>query len=362
MRYLLLIMVIVLAACGGKDTPPAAEPIITQATEIPTTTPTQPAPGHPCFDLNEADCAVIVNAADNLAALQSFAYDFDLTINASGLEALALLLDVPSTLNIESTGNGQFVFNVADMPLHATFNLDSTITPDAQPATASSFNLTLIDGYIFLPNNGEIVGVPFTPQALDALQLPLNLDAFIPLETLLSGSAADFGTFIMRDNLGNILNPSGTPINEFADFARVENDFIFTLDVKSLLNAPDFTRALMAASGQAGDDPTISFALQLLPTLLSEVESQAIITQTVTDGYTSHLTATVDFELDLAALLSTAPRDPEAESNPIRINAVLDLRLHDFDGSFEIMSPADARLLTEDEVQALFDDAVNLLP
>lgn len=361
MRYLFLIALLILAACGStqEDLTPAAEPIISQATDIPTITPTPTeAPGHPCFNLTEADCEVIVAAGDNMAALQSFAYDFDLSVTASGLEALALLLDVPSTLVLTASGDGEFVFGVDDMPFYATFNITADATQDEQAVSPLTLNLTLVDGNLYLPANDEIVGVPFTAETIDALQLPLDVGSLLPIDSLLNARPADFGTFIMRDDLGTMLNPSGTPISGYSDFVRSGDDFVFTLDIKALLNSPDFARALMAAGGQAGDDPTVSFALQLLPTLLSEVESQATITQTVTDGYISHLVFVFEFEIDLAALLSTAPRDPEAESNPIRLDVVFDLRPRDFNAVTDITAPENARILTVEELQAIVDDVI----
>jgi hypothetical protein len=362
LKRLLLVFVLVLAACGtGDDADPTATPAPTQ-TPVPEPTATPiPQPGHPCFDLSDADCEIIVEAGDNAAAMTSFRAAFTIDVAVSGLEPLTVLVTVPNELTFNVSGQGALSLTTAETFTDLSLGMEITGTQDGETVLDTSIPVTATDGTLYLTSGGETVGVPFTAAALEALNLPLDLNEQIDFEALLDANPQTFGEFIMRDQLGVALNPSGTSIAAFADFVRLDDTetdhvFEFTLDASALLQSPDFTQALAAIGGGAADDPNVALGLQLLPVLLQEVESTIVITQYVgiEDRLINRLTFEFDFALDAGALLTGGDTD----YGPITATVLFDITLSDINESLAIPAPARVRMLTVEELQMMLDEAV----
>lgn len=377
----LLVIVGTLAACGTQAEPtptPTPEPT---DTPVPTATPTPaatmtPMPGHPCFNLSEADCDVIVEASENASTMTSFNQAFELTFSATGLDPLTMIVSIPAALSFQASGSGPFTLDVDDMPLNAALDMAVSGTEEGDETLNTDVPLHITNDRIYLPIPGAsdseeaaIVGVPFNAEALGALELPFNLGDFLPVEAITEANPPTFGAFIGQDQLGEVLNPSNTSIAPFADYVRQDSTemmgqtmypFVFTLDVSALLSSPEFSQALTALSGAAPDDPTMSFAMQLLPTLLRQVESEMVITQYVgaDDMFIHRLTVDFDLEVNIAGLLSSPGGDTtQTPPEPLAIDFMLDVTLSEINAPQTVTSPEDARLMTVEELQAALESA-----
>ncbi|MFW5748825.1 MAG: hypothetical protein ACOCYT_04345 [Chloroflexota bacterium] len=376
----LLFTVLVLAACDGEEAatmtpvpptqPPATETPVIEATDTAEMTPeaAEPAPEAPCFNLPEDDCAIIVAAGEQAAAMTAFRQVFTIDFSATGLEPLALLVTLPPSVAFSAEGTGDFTLDAAGMPVNLTLDLQLNGTEDSVTTLDTALPLSLVDERLFvtLPEQGP-VSVPFNAETVEALELPLGLGDLLPIAQLLESDPATFGEFIFLEDLGTALNPSGTNIGPFVDFVRLDDTellgramqvFEFTLDVRALLNSAEFAELIAATSGMAADDPTLGIALQLLPVLLDQVQSELVITQYVSadDGYIHKLTFDLGLTIDIGALLSPS-RGDDQPAQPIDIALLFDVELSEINEAVSITAPEDARLLTVAELQTLLDTA-----
>lgn len=373
---LVALALLALAACGSGDeaADPTATPVPT-ATPMPTPAPSEPLADYPCFNLDAADCDIIVAAGDNAAAMTRFDFDFSLDVSVAGLDPFTLLSSsIPASLTFNAMGEGRLVLDVPDMPLELYTLMQVSGSLDDGDAIQAEVPVTLADDVLYLPlpdadGVTTLTGVPFTAEAVQALELPLDLNNLLSLDTLVDAEVADFGSLIAREQIGAVLNPSGSSVAAFSDFVRLDDAaidgqaqavFAYTLDLRALLNSGEFTQAITALTGSVADDPNLGLVLQLLPVVLSQVDAEIRVTQWVgvADGLIHRLLFELDFALDAAALLAFNPSEGAGEAEPITIALRFQVDLQDIDGTQTVAAPADVPVLTTAEVQALFNTVV----
>ncbi len=320
--------------------------------------------GYPCFNLAAEDCAIIVTAGQNAAQMTSFAFLYDLEFSATGLLPLALFIDLPEEIRFASAGEGRFVI-ADDTPADLQLSLSANGALEDEPALAAQLELTIVDGVAYLRDvagDSATMGFVLDAESLRSLLDALGITLDLPLEAVLEGNPANFGEFIQLDQLGGALNPSGADIAPFSDFVRGDDlllatdntlqEFVYTLDINALLASPEFGQLLALASGQAADDPTLGFLLQLLPVLLREVDATLFILQYV-DADTGQLSAvTLDFALlfDINAALS-----PGRAGDPVDVRLLFTLTLYDVNTAAVVIPPPDAQIFSVADVLALLN-------
>lgn len=381
---ILMLMALTLAACGGAATPtPSPEPTATAVppTAIPATeTPAPTATAvpeviltGPCFNLGEADCAIIQAAHANSMAAESFQFAYSAQVTASGLELLALFIqNLPNTVSIDLSGGGAI-----------------NITPDAEASVALALNsagtiiiddvtrlvdlpVTIRDGYVYSAITGEdgqreAVYTPLDDALLDGIELPLigPLDSsFISFNALRGSDIDSFGQLINLDALAGLVNMAGDLAESMIDYQRAPDvewqgqtvyPFQLTLDIGALVNSPEASSRIAGLFiDPTSTDPLAGMMGQMIPRLLTGLDSQLIITRYVgaDDAFVHRLTVDLTFALDLGTLTQSGASSADSGIPPVTLGLTLDVTVSDFNTPQEISAPSDARLLTLEETQA----------
>jgi hypothetical protein len=316
--------------------------------------------GHPCFDLPQADCDILVAAGDNVAEMTSFAFLYRVDFSATGLMPLALFVDVPEAIRFSSEGDGRFAIG-DDSPADFWLNLNAT-----SDRGESDLEITIADGVFYVRDinaDDGTIGVPLDAESIRTLLDSLGLPIELPLESFLEGSPENFGEFIQRETIGTRLNPSNTDISPYATLERREDlslsvggtlqEFMLTVDVSALLQSPEFGQLLGVLMGQAADDPSLGFILQLLPTLLTQVDSVLYAIQFV-DADTGNVQAiTLDFQFTFDINAALSPNSTGGE--PVDVRLAFNLTFFDVNQAQPIIAPEDAFMLSMDAVIGLLN-------
>ncbi len=312
-----------------------------------------------CFDLSADDCAVIQAASANSNSITSFDMAFELDIVASNLGALQMLLpDLPETVTFNVTGVGPFQF-VPDSDMPFEMYLDMTVDADAGSTmqVSSEFPFAVSNGFMYGPfaQDGSIVGIP--------------LDA----EDLTSAAGGATGGVVLVDpssmtagSIGDLMAGSegmGTALTDFEQYftytrgddvdlaGMTASPFVFTLDLTSLLQSPEFASSLEMTDSLAGDDPSIAQGLAMIPMLLEGVVSELSTTQYVVGDMVQGLGTDVYFEMDLSSLMGAAP----GSMQPVVVEVDFEVVVTNLNTLFEINAPDGATELSPEEAKALMD-------
>ena len=325
-----------------------------------------------CYNLSEEDCALIDAAFANTADITSFAQTFSLDFELLNLELLQFFqLGLPPGFTLNVDGIGVFSTLPEDPAAEPVLALDMLVDIDdtLAPVTDVEVPLVIADGMVYLPGDGEIVALPF--DTLGGVDVPM-VGGLLPIdpEELANSDPATFGELLPPD-LGMALNPSGTDISFAADYVRLDDvelmgqtmyPFQFTLDIGSMLNSPEFlqfVQALAPALGSMGEEanPMMGMVVQLIPTLLSGVSSDMVVTQYVgaDDNYIHKLTFDLTFEIDLSVLTAGSVGNDNTTIPPLTANILFDVEISDINAPVEVTAPEGARELTPEEIDALLD-------
>lgn len=384
-RFVIILMLIALtlAACGGAATPtPSPEPTATAvpptdipATETPAPTAT-PVPvvrlTGPCFNLAETDCAIIEAAHASSMAAESFQFAYSAQVTASGLELLALLIqNLPNTISIDLSGDG--AINITpDAEASVALALTSAGTIIIDDVTrAFDLPVTLHDGYIYSEITGEdgqreAVYTPLEDALLDGIELPLigPLGSLVSFSALRGSEINSFGQIINLSALTGLVNLDGGLPEHTVDYRRGPDDawegqtvypFQLTLDIGALVNTPQMSSRIAGLFVDPNStDPLAGMMGQMIPRLLTGLDSQLVITRYVgaDDAFVHRLTVDLTFALDLGTLTQSGASSADSGIPPVALGLALDVTVSDFNAPQTISAPPDARLLTLEEAQA----------
>lgn len=325
-----------------------------------------------CYNLSAADCETINSATANTYTMTSFNQTFSIDLNVTGLEVLAMLSpEIPASISFSVDGSGPFVILPgAEVPVELALDMTVNAAMGADSISDLSVPFALVGDYMYIPGNGETLGLPIA--ALNE-QGDVPVVGSVPTGTDVTDFGSLFGLTAMSTDS---LNPSGTDLSAYFDYVRLPDEsmmgqtmypFQFSVDVTAILNSPDFMSmvnslsGLMGASG-AEADPTTSMMLQLLPTLLAGVDSSVQITQYVgaSDNFIHKLTFDFGFAIDLGVLTGGASADG-SQVPPVNVDLTFDVELSDINQPLTVNTPANARLLSEEEARAFLDQGMGAL-
>lgn len=384
---ILMLMALALAACGGAATPtPSPQPTATAIppTDIPATeTPAPTATAvpeviltGPCFNLPEADCAIIEAAHANSMAAESFQFAYSAQVMASGLELLTLFIqNLPSTISIDLSGGGAIhITPDAESSAALALNSAGTIIIDAVTRPVD-LPVTIRDGYVYSAITGEngqreAVYTPLDDALLDGIELPLigPLGSLVSFSALRGSDIASFGQLINLDALTGLVNMAGDLTERMIDYQRAPDvewqgqtvyPFQLTLDIGALVTAPQMSSRIAGLFiDPTSADPLAGMIGQMIPRLLTGLDSQLIITRYVgaDDAFVHRLTVDLTFALDLGTLTQSGASSADSGIPPVTLGLALDVTVSDFNTPQDISVPADARLLTLEETQAEIRD------
>lgn len=329
-----------------------------------------------CFNLSPEDCAIISDAAANSQQnITSFVQDFGLTVTGANLEVLAMLLPgAPGSFTLTANGSGPFAFTPDDMTSPIVMDLPMVFDVDGM---TMEFPLTIANGFVYFPMGGELVGVP--------LEAAGEVEAGgVGADDLLGENPANLAELLGMDPAAaaGALNPSGTDTSAYVNYVRLADGdimgqtafpFEFTLDITALLNSPEFQQALGMLGGLLGgmggegmeEDPTTDMVLQLLPLILSGVESDMAVTQYVgaDDNFIHRIEFELNFAIDLGVLMGTGAGagGDTPQMPPLELGVDFWVELSDINAPVEVAAPEGARELSPEEAEALFDEAGGML-
>lgn len=338
-----------------------------------------------CFDLSADDCAMLESALANNATITSFNHSFNLDFVADGLTILELLgQPFPTATVFHAQGDGVFVasesasglsFNglsrgyQGELPENAPDSMTDllgVLGVDTQDGDAFSFSLLNDDFYLLL--NDENVSFPIN--ALNTLELPLGLGDLLPLDAILTAELDNWGDITNALSLDELLMFDGVNMDAVVTYQRLDNQdlmgqtvapFELRIDLGALINLPEFqpilTQELIAMTSQF-DDPMFSLIIGFAPILFPGLESEIVMTQYV--GTEDNLVHGIGFEFDFLIDLGmlTQPSDAPSGSSsiaPLDLSLDIELTMQDINSDITLTAPADARELSQTEVDRLLN-------
>lgn len=321
------------------------------------------AQGDTCFNLSPEDCAIIEGASANSTSITSFVQDFGLTVTGSGLELLAILdPTLPAAFTLTVNGSGPFAVTPDDPTTPVVMALPMSLDLDGM---TMEFPLTIANGFVYFPLGGELVGVP--------LEAAEDVEAGgIGADDLLGENPGNLGELLGIDPAmaAGALNPSGTDTAGFVDYVRLADaevagqtafPFQFTLDITALLNSPEFQQLFGMLGGLLGGaegaDPNTDMVLQLLPMILSGVESDMVVTQYVgaDDNFVHRIEFVLNFAIDLGVLMG-APGGDAPTTPPLSLGVDFWVEISDINAPVSVAAPEGARELSAEEAEELFGE------
>ncbi len=311
-----------------------------------------------CFELSAEDCAIITSAAENSQQnMTSWTQSFGLTVTGDGLEVLAAAADgVPAAFSLTVNGSGPFAFTPDDMDAPVTFALPMVVNIDDMEIP---MELALTNGFLYTDLPGELVGFPLSA-AEDELPMPEDTPGNLA-ELLDLGADATGGAAAGADQfLGSFVNY--VRLADADVMGQTVYPFEFALDVTALLNSPEFQQGLTQASGLLGalgvegeDAADFEMIFQLLPMLLSGVESDLAITQSVgaDDNFIHRIEIDFNFAIDLGMLMGAGGGADAPEVPPITVGVNFWVEMSDINAPVTVAVPEGARELTEEEAEEI---------
>lgn len=327
--------------------------------------PTVSAQSELCFDLSADDCAIVQGAYETTNSLSSFQQDFSIDFSTTGLGEIAAMLGAPiGDLTFNVSGSGPFALT-GDNTNPVVMSMDMMVSASGlMPLDGVEVPFAITDGFMYLPGEGEIIGIPLDPEAAEGLAgMAGGLGLPVDPGTALEGAEALPAPATFGDIFGDMGDTSGAAaLAPYVSYVRLPDSdmmgqtvypFEFTLDLAALLNSPEIQEALGAAGEMAGDDPTVGLILGLLPAVLADANADIIVTQYVgaDDNFIHGLDFGLDLSLDLGPLLSTGE---EMQEMPLDVNMMFQVDISEINSEVSVAAPEGARQLTPDEVNELF--------
>lgn len=315
-----------------------------------------------CFDLPQEDCAIINSASVQSGDITSFVQDFSITLTASGLETLGMMLPgIPPEITFEVTGVGPFAFT-PDAEIPVALSLDMSIDTDfGEEPIVGEFPFAIVGGYVYIPGDGEVIGIPVDAEDATGALSGLGLEGLGIDPTTLDAEAVD------PASLGELLGGDPTELAvaleglaQYVNYVRLADEdlmgmtvypFEWSLDLTALLQSEEFNQLVQMAGGLAGEDPTTQQLLTLVGPLLQGLESELVITQSVgaEDNYIHEIDMYLPLTLDISPLLGGEP----GSMAPIDVEFNFNVVVSEINSAPAAVAPEGARLLSEEEAEAL---------
>ena len=282
-----------------------------------------------CYQLSADDCQAINDAYAGLEGVNSFAMDYSIDLNISGLPEDAGF----SAMTFSNAGTGTFAM---DMEAAFPIQMDLTMTTNAtgpEPVENSVIPIRIVDGFLYMDVGDGWRGVNLVEAMSnpDALGLPFDPNALASGD--MSGlEEAGMDPNMMMGMMGSVMALS--EVDGFLTYARNGNTFTFTADAGVLISDPAFTEVL-TAMGET--DPDLAQAAAMAPFLTMLLDNGTIvINQGIGEGgFVDTIDFLVDFTIDMSAL------DPSM-AEPIVFDLDFTVQISDPNGMFEFVAPADA--------------------
>jgi len=256
-----------------------------------------------CFGLAEADCAELnaasLNLANFAASSQSFTVEFDIQASASGLPqeeagATSAAFNADGAIDIVMGGNGTLPFSLGAI-MNAEFGMDGAM--ESLPV-----ELRLVDDFIYFlnPTTGAWQGANLA-ETLSDPEFAEQLEQFGQLGSDDGGDV----TGMMPDAETMALVTSVLDLPGLITYVRVENDFIFTLDltVLGLLGTPEYADKLATLTAKLNDlEPgtgdQLAAYVPLIPMIIQEGTITVVQTINSDLGIVDHIAFNVDLAVD----------------------------------------------------------------
>lgn len=279
-----------------------------------------------CMGLAAEDCQVLTTAMMQTALATSYNMDFTFDFSLSGLGAMdPTMAGQVVSANIDGTGSvapgagTNIPFNIA-----TTMNINS-VSPDGD-STIEGFEFYIVDDvFIAEEDDGSYTGI--TAEEFGG-----------QFEQMLAGAPLDPATLF--GGMGNMGDMSGFP--EFTTFTRNADEagtipFQFTADFTTLFQSPEFSSMMTQMTSSLGDDPQMAQMGAMVGMFLPGLGGQLQITQYVgaEDGYLHKLLVDLDLSLDMAMMGGT---------EPIVVDLLLEVNLHDFGAGAAVTAPANVTM------------------
>ncbi len=354
--------------------------------------------GAPCYNLPQADCNVLLAAQANTEEnLNSFQMQFMVDLNIGGLSTLSAMFGGASSASSASIDN--FVFHVegqgpfaADPEASAADAMNAfamALDMDASAVMGTDeqsgpLSFVIVDGVYYqieppmdLSEMGITGVVGITLEQLITLAMeqagmsglpggamtPDNTTGVTP-DAMLEQFAANEGLMQALQNM-----PAAEDIPGFISLERLADEdvlgqtmspFSLSVDFSTLFASQEFQTVLQQAiSGAAESDPSAGQMGMMIPMLLSGVTLTADVTQWVgSDQFIHKLGADINGSLDLAALMPPSSQSQNApQIPPITFALHFEVTLDQLNGTFDIVAPEGATVLTDEQLQLLVQAA-----
>jgi hypothetical protein len=310
-----------------------------------------------CYNLGEADCALLDSATANTATISSARVNGTVTFSLTGLEALA-----PGTGDI--TGNlglsGPIAVRAGAVPPLATsMELTADVSIPGEDAMTGTMGMAIVDGIIYVqdPESSQWIGLPF-----EQIEQMAGAEMPFPLSSLFNPAATSFADLFNMEMLEGFAAAAGGSAAEagdmsaladlpgFINFQRLADEnlmnqnmavFSLDMDLAVLFNTPEFMEGLnqgLAAAG--GADPSMAQIGAMLPLVLQNSTLTVNVSQWVglDDNYIHQNSLTVKAEVDLSALMGTT-------IPPINFDLTASFSLDEINGTFDIVAPEGATVM-----------------
>ncbi len=323
-----------------------------------------------CAGLSESDCAILLQATANSADVEAFYMDFAVDFVLSNLGAVAMMFgetEEVGDITFNMTGEGPFMADMAVMPPARMELVINAEMNDGTQADGGSVNLIVVDGIIYVSEDGGATweGMTFE-DALDSM----DPDSRMMVEGLVGGDLSELpeGALSPEDLA------EGNPLAMLEEFGLSEDDilalasvpgfftqqrvadeellgqnmavFETTINFAPLFASQEFATVLngvMAAAAE--EDPEAAEMGMMVPMLLSGLDVQIVQQQYI--GTEDLLVHGVAFDMalafDLAILMGGAQEGQEMP--PISMNVSFYVILDQINEMFDIVAPEGATMV-----------------
>lgn len=339
-----------------------------------------------CTGLEEADCTFLNQSATAMMGLESAVFDFNLDMNMNNIpespfEELTVTLTGDGSYSISGEGfdpslfmPDQMMANMDELPalmesLLKSFNADLNVvlfipqelielsSGSSQPVPDKvGFSVRLVDGfgYINLEKLAEL-----DPSG----QIPTNwmgMDIATAYRNVLEESLGQLGGMDFSSMMGGFTQPEF--MMQFATVERVADIdidgqgaavFRTTFDLGGMYSSPEFQdymrgmfENMMAQSGTESSGAEIDQMLGMVSIIYAGMTMEMTQTIGLDDHYVRGMTMTLDWPLDLQAIMgSMGTSDPSVPSEPLNISVDFSANVSEFNAAPAITAPEDAQII-----------------
>jgi hypothetical protein len=327
-----------------------------------------------CFNLSEADCAILLEAMANSENISSFSMDYAIDFSLANLGAVAMMMggaegEMPGDITMNVAGDGTFAENMEVMPPFAMQTELTASLNDGMEPIEGSMGVVIVDGVIYFrdPESDMWLGITFEDAMAsadmesggmfsdllggDPAALP---EGSLSADDLLGGETAamleEFG--MTQDQIMGLFEIEGfINMERLADadmMGQTMHVFQQTVDTAPLFNSPEFSQILDGViSAAAAEDPEAAQMAMIVPMLLGST-AITVTQQTwvgADDMFIHGLVMDLNAELDLGMLMGAAGGESEMQIPPITMDIHFEVTVDEIGGTFEFVAPEGAEMI-----------------